>query len=223
MGTPIGGPIHVSFSTDSRFIQHTAVALYSVAANTRSPVVATILYDDLAEEHKRRLVNSLGPKDVEIRFKRVDTSELSELPILSPRMSRAAYFRIVPPHLVDADVDRVIYLDSDIVCRADLNQLWTTDIGDHTVGAVREATFRSGFVSRFGRSELGIVPLVRSFNSGVLLIDVAKWKERRITERAVAWRKANDKSKLHDQDALNAVLEGDWDELSARWNFAGFL
>ncbi|MDX1746610.1 MAG: glycosyltransferase, partial [Halobacteriales archaeon] len=59
----------------------------------------------------------------------------------------------------------------------------------------------------------------RYFNSGVLLIDLVRWRKRDVRGRALAHaREAGDRLILHDQDALNMALQGDWLALPAHWN-----
>lgn len=57
------------------------------------------------------------------------------------------------------------------------------------------------------------------FNSGVLLIDTAVWRDRNVRNRAEDYLQSTAGiRRFPDQDALNAVCHGDWYRLDKRWN-----
>jgi lipopolysaccharide biosynthesis glycosyltransferase len=63
------------------------------------------------------------------------------------------------------------------------------------------------------------IPSVASyFNAGVLLIDMERWREEQISEKAVAYLRQFPKTPFSDQDALNVVCDGRWKKLDAEWN-----
>ena len=66
---------------------------------------------------------------------------------------------------------------------------------------------------------LGMTEPYRFFNSGVLYIDVAKWNDERLGERALAFIRQNPElCSLPDEHALNALLDGRIAELTPGWN-----
>lgn len=219
-------PIQVAFATDRHFIHHTTIALYSLLAQSTRPVVATILFDDVAEADREKLLLSCEKVGHKIDFVQVDAESISDLPVMSPRMSRAAYFRLLLPEVLQHDIETVLYLDSDILCLGDIAPLWEIDISNRALGAVREPVYRpTNSFLRWrdifpGRQAVRRLHLAEYFNSGVLLINMRRWREQRISERTLAWRRdGRNLTRLHDQDALNATVGGDWAQLSARWNF----
>src|SRR5207253_941530 len=60
------------------------------------------------------------------------------------------------------------------------------------------------------------------FNAGILVIDLVRWQEEQVTERAYRYLEENPNSHLSDQDALNVVCRGRWKELDTLWNFQTF-
>jgi lipopolysaccharide biosynthesis glycosyltransferase len=66
---------------------------------------------------------------------------------------------------------------------------------------------------------LGIFDEGEYFNSGMLLIDVEKWREQNISEKVMEYLlKYPERIKFVDQCGLNAVLNGNWMKLPARFN-----
>ena len=69
------------------------------------------------------------------------------------------------------------------------------------------------------RQELGLPAGTRYFNAGVLLMNLRKWRDEEIADRVLSFiRLHRARIVFEDQDALNAVLSGEWLELSACWN-----
>jgi len=67
--------------------------------------------------------------------------------------------------------------------------------------------------------ELKLPPEQKIFNSGVMLINLRKWRHEHVSARAFIYLDAaRQYLRWHDQEALNVVLAGDWDELDSRWN-----
>ncbi len=218
------GRIQVAFSTDERFVAQTGVALHTLLKRASRPVAVTVLSSGLAEADRHRLEAVARRFGAMIRVIAVDPNLAADLPILHRRMSPAVYFRLWLADFLPGNMDRILYLDSDIICRGDIAPLFDADLGGATLGAVRQ--FRT---SRWGSVLLRPsyrASLMRAdlFNSGVLLIDLKRWRARGIADAVLAWRRASGQlTRLHDQDALNAILRDDWHQLSARWNFGNWF
>ena len=128
-------------------------------------------------------------------------------------VSIATYYRILAPRILPINIDKVLYLDSDIIVRGSLNDLWNTDLRDRALAAVGELADSRAV------NLVGLPPGAKYFNGGVLLINLAFWRENSIYERATAFIRDNpEKVELWDQDALNAILVHSWIELPAHWN-----
>ena len=81
--------------------------------------------------------------------------------------------------------ERVLYLDVDLLCLADVAELHDTTLNENVLGAVMDpnSTFddpRGGFAAGNTKSALGIAPDAVCFNGGVLVVDVASWKRERM-------------------------------------------
>jgi lipopolysaccharide biosynthesis glycosyltransferase len=122
---------------------------------------------------------------------------------------------LIPKIFLDAA--KVLYLDPDILVLDDLEVLWETDLEGAVLGAVED---HIDALLKIGEPRLNEVPRVQSyFNAGVLLINVARWREDRISERALEYLNKHPRSPYADQDALNVACDGVWKKLDGRWNF----
>jgi glycosyl transferase, family 8 len=93
--------------------------------------------------------------------------------------------------------DRVLYLDSDIIVTGELTSLFLIDLKGHSIGAVDDVYAYEGRKS--------------GFNSGVLLMDVAKWKEHSIVNSLLELAAGQNQAvHLGDQSILNIYFENQW-------------
>lgn len=158
-----------------------------------------------------RWVRGLGG---ELQCHGIDDARVAELPAMG-RISRAMWYRLFLPELL-AGIDRVVYLDCDVIVRSPLDEFYGADLGDAGLGAVANV-FEA--LHRDRPAALGLPPGARYFNSGVLLMDLGAWRAgevaRRILERV---RASSPRLLFPDQDALNLEFAGRWRELHPRWN-----
>lgn len=120
---------------------------------------------------------------------------------------------IVVTNLLPKSVKRLIYMDADIICKGELLPLWQTDLQGRVLGAVRDWGEEKSCV-RIGLKN------GRYFNSGVLLMDLVKWRQQKLTQKLFRWLEQVGDTKIlwGDQDALNGVIDGDFVELPKKYN-----
>jgi lipopolysaccharide biosynthesis glycosyltransferase len=142
------------------------------------------------------------------------------------RLSPATLIRLLVPGLLAAHYDRVLYLDADTEICGDVAPLFGLDLAGRPLAAAPAG--RS--TERLSPDEiqrraahfhaLGMTEPFRYFNDGVMLIDVARWNAERIGERALEFIERNPAlCRLPDEDALNALLDGQIADISPVWNF----
>lgn len=149
------------------------------------------------------------------------TTAFDHLP-QSARRSRAAYLRLMLPELLP-EYARIAYLDCDIaVAIPALDELLRLDLRGRAVGAVRDtAQWRTPSRRPKEMRALGR-PSAPYFNSGVMLIDAARWREERIAARCSATGQdpaLRTGLVRNDQSVINLAVEGRWCEISPVWNW----
>lgn len=134
-------------------------------------------------------------------------------------LTLAAYFRIFIPDLLPPTLERAIYLDGDLIVRGSLRALWEVDLGGRAVAAVRDP-LRTAQDVHDRYVKLGLPHHAHYFNSGVLVLDLAKWRAERLPARIAQFVVDHpERISWNDQDALNAILHDDYAALPMEWNF----
>jgi len=211
-------PIDIVLASDSRCVLGTAVSMRSITENC-SPDWALrfhVATHRVPLRHRSALeetVLSTG-RDVQVTFGSFDPGQVRHL-ARSKLINHMAYASLFLPDLLPPGTPRCLWVDSDLVFERDVSELWQTSLGGCTLGAVADGN--PALMALYQRRLGMATPLY--FNSGVLLADLERWRERDITLRAVAAaERIGDDLILHDQDALNVALEGDWLPLPHHWN-----
>lgn len=205
-----------------------AVMLASLSANlpASAAVRVHILQRQLSATLRQMVEQSVDVGVVNIAWVDVGPDKLTSLSATLrsfDTVSLESYYRLLLPSVLPGDVDKVLYLDSDLVVVRDVTPLWDLDVSSTSLIAVPELAPAARLVSSPDGialyRELGLPPDLKFFNSGVMLINLRKWREEHVALRAYIYLEAAaDYLRWHDQEALNAVLAGDWRELDPCWN-----
>lgn len=134
------------------------------------------------------------------------------------------YHRVYLSHVVPSTCHKLIDLDDDMVIRGDIAELYDIDLEGKTLGGVADCDQKMKW-ELLGqlRANIEWPSLPKDpvyFNSGMMLVDMDRWRERNVEEKLVKLIQAHP-TKLwhHDQDALNAVLLEDHKDLPLKYNF----
>ena len=151
-----------------------------------------------------------------IDFNVIDAQWLEMLPTKGPSLGgRISWARVLLPELL-AGVDRVIYLDADVLVVRSLSPLWAEQLDSAVLGAVRNVVEPE--MRQHVRS-LGISEPRGYFNAGVLLIDLRAMRAARSWSQVCEFvREIDEPLEWFDQDALNVVFAAQWKPLDPRWN-----
>lgn len=206
--------IPVLFCSNRPYCQHMAVAIASLLFNNPDrPFRIYVALTEEAEEEKSRIQQIVHEyPHASIVFRTYDRSNIVGFPSNS-HITVDAYVRVFLTELVDPDVERLLYLDCDLIVCSEIDELWRIDLGGRILGAVQDAFSDN-------HQALGFTDEEPYYNSGVLLIDVKKWREADLTADLVAFIRQNPLVLRYlDQDAFNAVLRGQIRSLPLKWNF----
>jgi lipopolysaccharide biosynthesis glycosyltransferase len=128
---------------------------------------------------------------------------------------KATWYRIFLPELLP-DVDRVLYLDADLIVLDSLAPLWETALGDNYLAAVTNV-FQWDHLDR--PAALGLDGPRVYFNAGVLLMNLEAMRDDGATGALLDFGVRNAaRLDWRDQDAMNVVLGKRRLSLHPRWN-----
>ncbi len=211
--------INIVFASDDNYIQHAVVAMMSIRCNTskENKLRFFVLADDIPAASQEKARKSFAGQNAEVQFIPVDSAPFADF-FVSGQLSRTAYFRLQMAELLPPEVEKAIYLDCDLLVLGDIAELWQFGMAGQPLAAVPDYGIMASHKDWPRKQQaLSLRPADLYFNSGVLVVDVAAWREHGYGQAVVELaRKAG--YQHHDQDALNKVFYGKWVALPLQWN-----
>ncbi len=222
-------------AADNNYAMPLAVTACSVLENLSCDYQIHLFIIDggIADENKHRIERSLNLNRCQIEFIPKPDSSFTVVQDVVNYLSKvtpeelqhvagsvAAYYRLFITELLPSSIDRVIYLDCDLVVNADLSKLWKAHFNDTYILAVQDmwVPYVSS-IKGVPYQKLGISASSKYFNSGVMVIDLQKWRADSITTKAIEYLKTYQHDiRAHDQDVLNGLFADKWGELAPSWN-----
>ena len=216
---------HVAFCcAGASGVRHLAVALLSLYTTYSQPekLQFHVVWEDLSETDLEALRQSWATFSSQVTFYRA-SDYLGE----QAKEPKAGYwFRTYLGDILSAEIERVLYLDYDVLVLRDTASIWDVDVSTYTAAVVWDSLSlnldSSGLLAKEAQ-EMGATfdPDQRYFNSGVLLINLNRWREldvgKTLAQRFGPFRPHY--KLLHDQNELNILLQNDVLPLPPSWNF----
>lgn len=214
--------VNLFFSCDDSYIPFLGVALASLKENrdVSRHYCIRILHTGLQQDYMDTVTDNFAGPDFSVAFLDItgEVTNFSRRLHTRDYYSKSTYYRLFIPEMFP-ELDKALYLDSDLVVRGNIAELYDTPLGDNLVGAVPD-----GFVStveqlrRYVCRRLDLDSAEQYFNAGVLLMNLKAMRAFRFQEVFLELLEAVTFQVAQDQDYLNAICRGRVTYLSDTWN-----
>lgn len=209
--------INIVFASDDNYAQHIAVVIASIMAHTKEQIRYFIVNDNISNDKIIKLKRTAEFFKAEIHFINVPEKNFNNV-YLSGHVSKAAYFRLALADILPDNIEKVLYLDVDLLVYDEIKILWNTDLEDLPLGAVPDyGIMASSRLCKQKERVIGLPVGEKYFNSGVLVVNLKKWREKKYFSKILEIIN-NNQFPHHDQDALNKLFMYKWKILDLRWN-----
>ncbi|KAL1550932.1 putative galacturonosyltransferase-like 9 [Salvia divinorum] len=227
--------VHVAMTLDSEYLRGSIAAVHSVLRHASCP--EEIFFHFIATESDpailTRTVRSVFPS---LSFKLYIFREETVTGLISSSIRPALenplnYARNYLGDMIDPCVKRVVYLDSDLVLVDDVAKLWEINMTDSKVIGAPEychANFTKYFTDSFWSDPvLSRVFGPRRpcyFNTGVMVMDLVKWREGQFRKKIENWMELQRKNRIYELGSLPPfllVFGGNVEPIDHRWNQHG--
>jgi len=207
---------HVTCNTDDNYFQHCCAMLCSLFENNEDKkFYVHLLTHGLAKKSVCFLNNLCQRYQNELTVYNVDESKLEGVKFRKNRpLTKAAYYRILLPEILSPDIDKVLYLDCDIIVLGNVKELYEIELHNFALAACQDASP----YTNLHRRQLGLDLKGKAFCSGLMIINLDYWRKTGAEEKLIEYSKRErDKVYLHDQDSLNYVFKNQWYALPYKW------
>lgn len=217
--------LNIVACASDNYTMQCGVLFYSVCKNNYEDTISFFVITDklFSDKHKDEIRQTVGEfPNKSVTFVQVTDEQVDQfLQFENPYYTRHVFYRLLMPELLPVEIEKVLYLDCDIVVRQSLSDLWNIDISKYAVGCVHDS--QEGKIEQFNR--LNFCYEKGYFNSGVLLANLKYWRESQAIQRFSDF--INDHSsliKMPDQDVLNKVFQDEKLFIPFTCNFqSGFM
>lgn len=191
----------IALGADLHYLDKVETVIKSVSVHNHR-VKFYVFNDDLPSEWFQLMRNRLKVIGSEIVNVKKTAHNLRDFHLPNAILSYATFFRyFIADEVLE---DRVLYLDSDMIVNAKLDDLFTLDLQGYAIAAVQDFN-HEGWLT--------------TFNAGMLLIDAKKWREKNSTQSLLELTAQHHEHVYGDQGVLNMYFSDQWLHLDKEYNF----
>ena len=211
----------VTINTDDNYIQHSMAMLCSLYENNRNHHINVhVLHGGLMDKSRNYLTELAERYGNSVVFYHVDDTPLQGVQFRQNRpLSMAAYYRLLLSSVLPSNIDKVLYLDCDIIVLRDLHEIFDIELDGYALAASID---HFPYDSKH-RLQLHMEADERTFCSGVMLVNLKYWRDNNVEAGLLEYAKRHrDVVYLHDQDVLNYYFRKKWFLLPPKWNCVAY-
>ena len=210
---------HFALICDDNYALPTAVCIQSIVDNSHEgeDYCVHVCTFGLCSENSKML-ESLAAGSVKVSIDLFDQEKMCTSIDLVDQKTHVSSAALIKFELANyfASLDIILYLDSDIIVKDNISELFTTDVSQTYLAAsfeywdflnYRRYTFHKDYGMPF------------YFNSGVMLLNLQKMREDNIPSKLWDYKLNHTKTRLMDQECFNAICGETAVRLSIKWNF----
>ncbi len=212
--------MNVVFCTDNNYIMPCGIAMISLLENnSHNDVIIHIVGKELTSKNKSILEGIVSKYNTAIQFYTINDDQLSKykLPPTANYINISTYIRLFLFDILPTPIEKIIYLDCDLVVVDDLIDLWNTNIENYSIAGVIDSTDQ--IEKAYLDSQFNPQKSYTYINAGVLLMNLNYWREKNILEELLLYAEEKpDKILYADQDMLNGALTESITKIPVRYN-----
>lgn len=218
-------------------MQYIKTILYCISGNYKDVLVTSIrslLLNNPNQNFQIFVFHNYNERNQEILIQKIQSIKISSFILetffvavdfdflpLHGHIDVSTYYRLLIEKYIPPTVDKILYLDADVVIDGSIDELFNLDLCGNVLGAVNHNLAISNsdlkLERRFDKLSLN---LSSYFNAGVMLIDYKLWLKSNVLSRSNSiLRQYSAHLDWWDQDILNMIFMNSYLSISPKWNF----
>ncbi len=202
----------VVVTVNETYLYPLKVMLHSLFSTQKEPVTVFLIHAGIPSGLTAELLRFCKGYGQGFSAVQVEEDIFESAPVMR-HFTKEMYYRILAPWLLPGE-ERVLYLDPDMIVNGSLENFFHMDLGKDVMAAVRDRPAGMDNKARLGLKDHSVY-----VNSGVLLMDLKKMRERKSVEDVQKFLAQNGKEMVFpDQDIINSMWEGDIRQVPDAYN-----
>lgn len=196
--------LNVIYSTDENYVPYAGVSIVSLLENNKDidKIDIYIIENRVSNSSKNKLEKCVE-KYTNARIHFLDFKLVEDRLNLNMawNISISSYARLFLTSLLSDKIDKILYLDCDVIVNASLRNFWYIDIEKYYFAGIQDT------VNENTKLAVDIDKYDTYYNAGVLLINLKKWRNDNVEQKFIDFiNKKNGSVIHHDQGVINSVL-----------------
>ena len=197
--------MNILVSSNTQYLPITSTMIYSLWLHNRAELSVWFLYYNIEAIEREGFARYLKDRcKAQVHFVKIENAVLMSLdaPLFIKHISIETYYRIIAQFVLPRDLDRVLWLDSDIIVKNNIETFYNQPL----VGKSLVACKNMGEGAYSNRARLGLPEDYEYFNAGVILFNLDYLRANTTLNGVLSFCKENiGKLRMQDQDLLNLL------------------
>lgn len=197
--------MNLLFAIDDNVVDQLLTTLYSIEENTPNVPLSIYVIQKSKLKQTDKIVSFCETTHVDY-YPIIIGSELFKDAPTTDRYPATIYYRLLAHKYLPAELDRILYLDVDILVINNLLPLYKLDFENNLYAAASHSALANDVTDSINKLRLGNYEAESYYNSGVLLMNLPLIREQVHTQDIFDYIEANKLALLlPDQDVLNGL------------------
>ncbi len=207
---------------DNNYNSQAFTSIISLLTNVSKEISINIIHTQMSDESFIPKVILNHKKLTSIKVSKFNSSNLEFPNITGMHVSEATYYRMYFETYIPIENKKIVYIDSDIIfLKCPLKDFESVIKKIDNSGFILSAKTENNMLqNNLQKSKDLNINSNKYFNAGLMVIDVAKWRENKVENQLISLQnKLSDVIEFWDQDVLNSYFDGKYVELPDSHNF----
>lgn len=165
--------MNVAYSTSDLYSELAAISIVSLLENCKDVDEINIYVIDIgiSQEHRQDLLDLAIKYDRKLEFlEKLNVEDITQTRINVGRWHISTFSRLFLLHVLPKSIDKVIYIDCDMIIRHSLKELWEMDMEETWCMSADDCR------GKMYRKDIGIAMDSIYTNNGLMVIDLEAWR-----------------------------------------------
>lgn len=208
--------LHIAIASDENYSRFVSSLILSISdhCNDFDKITVHLLSNCISKDSIERINQDF--KDVRIHVKLHDISNIKNKlgRQITATIAITSYARLFLSDIIDETVDKILYLDTDIIINDDLKELWNINLKDNLVAGCLDI-----FEGHSAKTNVGLAKDDPYINAGVLLINLKEWRNKNLIKSFLNFINEKQGKVYHnDQGVINFVCNKKLKIIHPRYN-----
>lgn len=201
------------------YARHAGVTLQSLFSHTTARICVHILHDEtLCAANRAKLCSICRQFGQQVIFYLVGMPKSAET-IYTNHLTKGTLYRLMLASVLPASVEKVLYLDCDIIVELDVAEIWQFDLGNAPLAAVLDEGIDQWSFSLRGKVQSLGINLADYYNSGLILFQMEFVRQTHdLLLEMVVWSQRFPDNGFVDQNFLNYTFRNQYYQLGRQYN-----